>query len=132
MRKVSAILAMTVIVAFLYSFTLTSAGDPWIVPDKYLKMKNPVPGDAASIKAGKVLYDKHCASCHGKTGKGDGTKAATLDTEPGDFTSKTFKSQVDGALFYKTQVGREEMPSFKTKIPDEEDIWHVVNYMKSL
>jgi hypothetical protein len=24
------------------------------------------------------------------------------------------------------------MPSFKTKIPDEEEIWQVVNYMKSL
>ena len=35
-------------------------------------------------------------------------------------------------LFYKTQTGRDEMPSFKNKIPDEEDIWHTVNYMRSL
>jgi mono/diheme cytochrome c family protein len=132
MKKIVAIMAMVVSIAFLYSFSLVTPGDSWVVPDKYLKMKNPVKADAVSIKAGKVLYDKHCASCHGKAGKGDGTKAASLETEPGDFSAKTFKVEPDGAIFYKTQTGREEMPSFKNKIPDEEDIWHVVNYVKSL
>lgn len=131
MKKFLLFLAIIGSVAFLYSFTYRSVGDPWVVPDKYLKMKNPVKADAVSIKAGKLLYEKHCQSCHGKTGKGDGTKAATLDTEPGDFTSKAFKTQVDGALFYKSQTGREDMPSFKNKIPDEEDLWHVVNYMRT-
>ncbi len=132
MKKLIFLFAITVSVAFLYSFTAISKGDPWVVPDKYLKMKNPVKADATSIKEGKALFEKHCQSCHGKTGKGDGTKAATLDTEPGDFTSKTFKAEVDGALFYKTQTGRKDMPSFKNKIPEEEDIWNVVNYVRSL
>lgn len=125
-------MAMVVSIAFLYSFRLVVPNDPWVVPDKYIKMKNPIKADAVSIKAGKVLFDKHCASCHGKTGKGDGTKAASLETEPGDFTSKACKSEPDGSIFYKTQTGRKEMPSFKSKIPDEEDIWNVVNYVKSL
>src|SRR5687768_1958240 len=131
MKKLSTFIAVIATVACLYSFTTSSAGDPWVVPDKYLKMKNPVTCDATSVKAGKALYEKHCTSCHGKTGLGDGSKAAQLDTEPGDFTSKTFQAQPDGALFYKTQTGREDMPSFKNKIPDEVDIWHVVNYMRS-
>lgn len=131
MKNFLVCIAFATAIACLYSFTL-SAGDPWVVPDKYIKMKNPVTADAASLKVGKALYDKHCQSCHGKTGLGDGTKAAQLDTEPGDFSSKAFKSQVDGALFYKTQTGRDEMPSFKNKVPYEEDIWHIVNYMRSL
>ena len=132
MKKIMYVFALSVSIAFLYSFANISKGDPWVVPDKYLKMKNPVASDATSIKEGKLLYEKHCQSCHGKTGKGDGTKSATLKTEPGDFTSKTFKAEVDGALFYKTQTGRDEMPSFKNKIPDEADIWSVVNYIRSL
>jgi len=132
MKKFLVFIAITVSIAFLYSFTSVSLGDPWVVPDKYLKMKNPVKADAVSIKVGKALYEKHCQSCHGKTGKGDGTKSAQLDTEPGDFTSKAFKIQPDGALFYKTQTGRDDMPSFKNKIPDEEDIWNVANYMRTL
>jgi len=131
MKKFSVLIAITVVLGILYSFTTVSLPDPWVVPDKYIKMKNPVKADATSIKAGKLLYDKHCGSCHGKTGKGDGSKSAQLDTEPGDFSAKSFKAQPDGALFYKTQTGREDMPSFKNKIPDEVDIWHVVNYMRS-
>ena len=131
MKKFIVLLAISGSIACLYSFTSISLGDPWVVPDKYLKMKNPVKADATCINAGKALYVKHCQSCHGKTGKGDGTKAATLDTEPGDFSSKTFKSQTDGSLFYKTQTGRKDMPSFKNKIPDEGDLWSVVNYLRT-
>ena len=64
----------------MYSFTnISVAGDPWKAPDKYLKMKNPEKADTASIAAGKVLYNKHCASCHGKKDLGDGIKAAQFD-----------------------------------------------------
>jgi mono/diheme cytochrome c family protein len=131
MKKFLVFFTIIVSIACLYSFTSMPSAGPWVVPDKYLKMKNPVSADAASVKAGKVLYEKHCQSCHGKTGLGDGSKAAQLETEPGDFSSKAFKSQPDGSLFYKTQTGRDDMPSFKNKIPDEEDIWHVVNYMRT-
>ena len=113
------ILFMFLIVAgatTLLSFA-TQKNDPWPVPDKYQKMANPVASDAASIATGKELYNKHCASCHGKKGKGDGPKAAQLDTDCGDFTTAAFAKQTDGALFYKTFEGRKDMPSFKKKIP---------------
>ena len=66
-----------------------------------------------------------------RTIKGDGPKAAQLDTESGDFTVAAFQSQTDGALFYKTSEGRKDMPSFKKKIADQNDIWAVVNYMRT-
>lgn len=119
-------------VGLLLSFTSNvNIGDPWKAPDKYVKMKNPVAADASSIAAGKTLYNKHCGSCHGKKGLGDGSKAAQLDTNPGDFSEKSFTSQTDGSLFYKTLEGRDEMPSFKKKIPDEDDIWSVINYIRT-
>ncbi len=128
--------------SFIFSIILLSSlmlfsfkplqNKPWTVPDKYDKMSNPVKSDAESIKAGKALWTKHCASCHGKTGLGDGTKAAQLDTEVGDLTTADTQKQSDGSLFYKTLEGRDDMPSFKKKIPDEDEIWQLVNFMRSL
>ncbi len=102
---------------------------PWPVPDKYKKMENPVKYDA---KAAAALWTKHCKSCHGKEGLGDGPKAAQLDTHPGDFSDAAFHKQSDGALFYKTLEGRDDMPAFKKKIPDQEDMWQLVHYMREM
>jgi mono/diheme cytochrome c family protein len=115
------------------AFTIkTQQKEPWPVPDKYLKMANPVKSDAESLKDGKELYVEHCQSCHGKKGLGDGTKASTLKTEPGDFSTAAYQSEPDGALFYKIMEGRKDMPGFKKKIPDPEDIWSVVNYTRTM
>ncbi len=114
--------------------TQTPQPDPgkWVVPSKDKDKKNPVKADAESLSLGKSLYIKHCASCHGKKGHGDGSKAAQLDTKCGDFTLAAFKSQTDGALFYKIMEGRDDMPSYKKKLPDAVDIWSIVNYIKTL
>jgi len=105
--------------------------DEWVVPDKYVNMKNPTnPKDDIAI--GKSLYDKHCKSCHGKEGYGDGPKAEGLKGDLGDFSTEEYQSQSDGALYYKTTVGRGDMPEFSKKIPDDEDRWLVVNYMRTL
>jgi mono/diheme cytochrome c family protein len=106
--------------------------DPWPVPDAYKTKVNPLKGDAASVNTGKTLYNQHCKSCHGTKGKGDGPKAAQLDTDCGDFSKASFKSQTDGSMFYKTYQGRKDMPSYKTKIPNANDIWAIVNYMRTL
>jgi mono/diheme cytochrome c family protein len=103
---------------------------PWDVPAKYKEMKNPVKVSDANNKVGEAAYKKNCASCHGKTGLGDGVKARTLKDFPGDFSSVDFQKQTDGDHFYKTKFGRTEMPKFDKKIPDE-DIWSIVNYMRT-
>ncbi|HEX2920662.1 MAG TPA: cytochrome c [Bacteroidales bacterium] len=103
---------------------------PWPVPDEFKNMKNPVAKNDVSTKTGAVLYNKHCASCHGKTGLGNGVKARALKTFPGDFSGEEYQKQTDGEQFYKTKFGRGEMPKYEGKIPDE-DIWHMVNYMRT-
>lgn len=132
MKKYISILLTAMFVTVLMAFVPKAANDPWPVPDKYKNMPNPVKSDATSIATGKELYTQHCKSCHGTKGKGDGPKAAQLDTECGDFTKPAFQSQTDGAIFYKTSEGRKDMPSFKKKIAEVNDIWAVVNYMRTL
>ncbi len=129
-------LFLSAAVLFVTAFTLMSfkvaqeQPEPWPVPDEYKNMENPVEADAESLQIGKMLYNKHCASCHGKKGKGDGPKARMLDTFSGDFTGDYYQDQTDGEHFYKTKVGRGEMPGYDKKIVDE-DIWHIVNYMRT-
>jgi len=109
-----------------------STQDPWEVPAKYQKLENPFVSDADTENIGKTLYNKHCKSCHGSEGKGDGPKAEGLDTPTGDFTEASFKEQTDGALYYKTIFGRDDMPNFEKKITEEKDRWLIINYLKSL
>ncbi|MBK8643577.1 MAG: c-type cytochrome [Saprospiraceae bacterium] len=101
--------------ALVFSTGSVSAQKAWDAPAKSASMANPVKSSPASIAAGKSLWVKHCQSCHGKTGKGDGSKAAQLKTEPGDFTSADFQGQSDGSIYYKTVTGRDDMPAFKKK-----------------
>jgi mono/diheme cytochrome c family protein len=103
---------------------------PWTVPDAAKKAKNPVKSDDESLKAGKALWAKHCKSCHGTTGKGDGPKSRELDTPVGDLSEEKFQAHSDGEIFYKTKEGRDDMPSIKKKMDDDE-IWQVVNYMRT-
>ncbi|WP_142784165.1 c-type cytochrome [Changchengzhania lutea] len=106
--------------------------DTWEAPAKYVKMKNPYTNSTDDEKIGRIMYAKHCKSCHGTKGKGDGKKAGSIDTPIGDFSDDSFKKQTDGSLYYKTIFGRDDMPSFEKKITDEEERWLIVNHIRSL
>ncbi len=114
----------------ILSTTLVAQPKPWDVPANFKTMKNPVAKGDASTKAGLAVYIKNCASCHGKTGLGDGVKARALKTFPGDFSKVEYQGQTDGDQFYKTKNGRGEMPKYEGKVTDD-DIWNVVNYMRT-
>lgn len=133
MTKMS-IVAFAAGIMLLFSFTVTlhAQTEGWNIPANFKSMKNPVASNSQSIADGKELYDKHCKSCHGKTGLGDGPKAAALSVSCGDFTSKAFKSSTDGEIFYQVSEGKGKMPAFKKNIPDEKARWALVNYMRSL
>lgn len=130
MKTFKIVTIIGVVTFALYSFT-TLVQEEWKVPAEYETMKNPV--DASTDTAmGKSLYTKHCKSCHGVEGYGDGPKAEDLDGELGDFSSEEFQAQSDGALFYKTTTGRDDMPEFTKKIPNDKDRWLIINYMRTL
>ena len=119
----------------LFSFsTLTQAQTPggWTIPPKYKTMKNPVATGKESIADGKDLFAKHCKSCHGSTGLGDGPKAASLDVSCGDFTIKKFQGQSDGEIFFQISEGKGKMPSFKKLVPEDNGRWAIVNYLRTM
>jgi len=49
-----------------------------------------------------------------------------------DLTGEGVQSQSDGELYYKSIIGRDEMPNFEKKIRGEEDRWMVINYLRSI
>lgn len=123
---------VSVLMLGLFAFTTVDfQSGEWVVPDKYESMKNPTDAEE-DLDIGEELYMKHCKSCHGKEGLGDGSKAAEQEGDLGDFSSEEFQAQSDGALFYKTTIGRDDMPNYDKKMPDDEDRWLVVNYMRTL
>ena len=126
--SLGAIMFTTVLISFTAS--QDKQPKPWEVPAEYKSMENPVEADKASINTGKQLYMKHCASCHGRTGEGDGPKSRRLETFSGDFSKEAYQKQTDGEMFYKTKFGRDEMPGYEGKVSDK-DIWHMVNYMRT-
>lgn len=130
--SIASVLVMAIVfMAFAFPQDQKKAA-PWEIPSKYEKMENPYAGDADLVKPGKMLYSKHCKSCHGSKGLGDGPKAAQLETFPGDFSSDEFQGGTDGALYYKSFVGRDEMPNYEKKIVDDEDRWAIINYLRTL
>lgn len=103
----------------------------WVVPAKFKTMKNPTTSSKENLANAKDLYSKHCKSCHGSTGLGDGTKAASLDATCGDFSTAKFQGQTDGDIYYKITEGRGKMPSFKKTIADDNDRWMIIYYLRT-
>jgi mono/diheme cytochrome c family protein len=132
-QKIATLMVTAVIAVFFMFGTAVNAqqakAKPWPVPDKDKSMKAPGKADLAT---GKELWAKHCKSCHGSKGLGDGPKAATLKTNPGDFSSAAFQASTDGEIFFRTDKGRDEMPAYEKKIPDANDRWALVAFMRTL
>ncbi|MGE3707377.1 MAG: cytochrome c [Vicinamibacterales bacterium] len=98
------------------------------------KLKNPIKPTPTSINAGKALYTKHCLSCHGAAGKGDG-KFAPKNSPPADLSDAEWKrGSTDGEIFAVVRDGAAPeliMRGYKGRMTEEE-IWNVVNYVRSL
>jgi mono/diheme cytochrome c family protein len=95
--------------------------------------KNPIPATAESIAAGKQVYTRNCAPCHGISGQG-GPGNDLIPAAP-DLTDATWDhGSSDGEIFtsIKEGIGPDfNMTPFKDRLKDEE-IWNVVNYVRSL
>jgi len=104
-------------------------------------MKNPVEPTPKSIAAGKNVYDKYCAECHGANGDGVSEKAKTLaeagEPKPSDLTdNKWDHGSTDGEIFVNIRDGVGAKGAMKglngrPGISDT-DMWNIVNYMKTL
>ena len=118
--------------------TGAAAAGKWTAPDEEKARVNPVEATPAVLLKGQALYQKHCASCHGDKGKGDGP-AESYETEPAtDLTDPALQDRLtDGEILWKITKGRREgteviMPGIAQRVPVEEDRWKLVRFMRTL
>jgi mono/diheme cytochrome c family protein len=115
--------------ASVYAMQQTDSGR--LTPEEVKNLKNPAPYTKESITRGRTLFQHDCTGCHGADGKAevDVIADATNLTEP-----KLWKSGTsEGEIFRSIRDGAGlNMPPYKNQILKEEDLWHLVNYIRSL
>lgn len=123
-RRTVAVVGAAALLILGTGIGLVAAQGPWKAPAEAKALKNPEKGTAQ--KSAEI----NCASCHGKSGKGNGPAAAALNPKPADWTSARVQSQTDGEIFWKITNGRGAMPPWK-HLPEKER-WELVNYIRTL
>ena len=96
------------------------------------KVKNPVAATPESIAAGKTVYTK-CAPCHGINGEG-GPGNDLIPAAPSLVDDMWDHGSTDGEIFDSIKNGVApdfNMVPWKDQLKDE-DIWNVVNYLRSI
>lgn len=102
-------------------------------PASAKKLKNPLKADEETIAAGRALFNKNCASCHGEDGKSKTEVAAAMKKKPTDLTAKEMSGITDGEIYWVVTNGikKSGMPGFKVKAKDQER-WQMTLYVKHL
>jgi mono/diheme cytochrome c family protein len=82
------------------------------------------------------LFVRHCASCHGERGAGDGEAGAALNPPPANLAFAGRRPIAsDGYLFWTIAEGGvpvgSAMPPFDGVLADEE-IWQIIAYVRAL
>jgi cbb3-type cytochrome c oxidase subunit III len=114
---------------FVYGDEKSKIGEPFTVADAK-KLKSPVAYSKKSISQGRSVYMRNCTGCHGADAK------ATVDVvaDATDLTSPNLwkNGTTEGEIFRSIREGQgASMPTFKSQLKEEE-MWHLVNYIRSL
>jgi mono/diheme cytochrome c family protein len=93
-------------------------------PAKARAKRNPLEKDPEAAVAGSILFEQHCAECHGDSAEG-GKKGPNLRAEE-------VQNAEPGAIFWILTNGivRKGMPVW-SKLPEPQR-WQLVSYLKSL
>ena len=104
------------------------------VPEKYRNLKSPFPGSVNAAAAGRGIYNQNCAACHGFEGRADVPLARVFYPKPAaNFHLPRYQDFTDGHWFNKVARGvpGTRMPRWDQTLNGEQ-IWYVVEYLKSL
>jgi mono/diheme cytochrome c family protein len=127
--------------ALLAAFVLAGSdapGERWTAPESARARVNPVEPSAEALRRGHALYQKHCASCHGDKGEGDGPAERFSDDPATDLTLRAVQDRLtDGEIFWKVTNGRQQggdviMPGIAHRVRSEEDRWKLVRFVRTL
>lgn len=104
-------------------------------------LRNPVALTPASIAAGKRVYEVNCMACHGNRAQGAvkaGTTISIIEEQrgkqPPDLTDDKWdhgSSDADIFRVIKRGLPPTMMPGFDGRVSDQQ-IWNIVNYLRSL
>lgn len=95
---------------------------------------NPVESTANSTVRGNLLFDIHCAVCHGDKALGDGPVAAYFKSPAppvADLTTERIRNLDDGLIYLILTNGAQGMPSLAENLTPRER-WDVINYLRML
>ena len=91
------------------------------------------------LKRGQVQFDRHCAVCHGQSGRGGGGEIAYgivgaygLSVPPANVLTPQVQAQPDGQLFNTVTNGKGAMPGYGHQVKDVLDRWAVIAYIREL
>jgi mono/diheme cytochrome c family protein len=134
-RIVFSMLPVLALLTFAYPVGAAAGADStsgkWISPAADAAKKNPIAPTQESIAAGRKIYLKTCAMCHGKTGDADGPAVIELNIHPAKLSDPKLATESDGALFWKMTTGKKPMPTYGKRL-SETDRWNLVNYIRTL
>jgi mono/diheme cytochrome c family protein len=85
---------------------------------------------SADAGAGKANYEKLCASCHGKDGKGNPAMIKSFGEKGLNLTAKDAQSKSDAEWVTITMEGKGKMPAYGKKLSKQE-AQDVVAYMRT-
>ena len=96
------------------------------------KIFNPLRNNFEVLQRGQKMYYIYCGVCHGMTGRGDGPVAAKTILKPPSLVNQKIKDWADGGIYHMIVVGRGLMGSFASQIPNEQDRWALVHFIRRL
>ena len=82
------------------------------------------PGAAADRGNGRVIYEMHCAGCHGEGGR-------PIDPTVPSFANGDALFMMDSDLLERIRQGNQTMPAFRGLLSDQ-DIRDVISYLRTL
>ena len=94
-------------------------------------LQNPIPRSAASVERGRLVFETHCAVCHGDGGEGNGPVGTKFIPQPMNLTLDYVQLQPDGQIYYTISHGSIAMPFYRQAIPLQ-GRWDLVNYIKAV
>lgn len=97
------------------------------------RIANPLAaGDTLALRAGKVMFERNCAVCHGDLGRGDGPLIGPgkFPLAP-DLTLPATVQRTDGYIYAVIRAGRGLMPAYGPRMNHLER-WATVMYVRQL